>query len=992
MKFTLATCVRNEGPYLLEWVAHYKQLGFDRIVIFSNDNDDGSDELLAAMHDDQLIEWRPRTLAYGESPQLSAYKLFSNELFADPKEQGGYLAWLDCDEFLVLKQHSSIQELLQHYQFPDALFVNWKHFGSAGQQKYQHGHTISRFLTCDSASPLNKFGKSISRLDSSLYAYISNHRPIPIKNDVWGRIIYAADFPTDVPVAKEIVYGHHPQKLEGSPIFHDVCQLNHYAVRSKEEYVWKTIRGNGRFALDNGKKHFKQPYFGQHDLNTEIELFAHEKYVTPIQLFISELSTKLTALETLVVDQIIQGSRSALNANTLTNKTVDKIKMTGLKSKEQQSIERSNAVATKNLFVLRCHNFGEAERSLLDSVLPYFGKDNILIVADERARSVSAKEWKKASLTNEKLREIGVLEHPNCGWLCGDYFYYIAFHELPGYDYYWLCEPDVYFSFTESKNFFQKFENNSADLLAPQAEKKDKKWFWFKNAAIMSNNVYGCLFPITRLSKDALRHLHGERQELTTVFQQKKMAFAAWPNDESFVCTTLQRDGFDCQNLNQVCKFFAGDFSLAPILWDVAVNKLPVKRVLHPVLRMSEFQQKARKAFKQKTRNSIASYQGKSIFLNSTSDASIDVMLNALDLVYADLRASLLKPHPGLSTTGLEKIDATFQELQTLKKYVIKQHSIKKRQRKFEFSTAQPGNFILGESSVLEQFHGVGYSPYGFDFSNKVFYLTQNDKHIEDSPFMYQAQFANASGIVTLPLSMAGDVYGSYVDSLQPTFIFSTGRCGSTLLSKLTKSLGKVNISEPDIFTSLVASRKKIKPHEMDRVLFYTVRALETFFDVSSSNQLVIKLRANCNRLFSEVHRNFPSARYVFISREIYPWSKSFIRAFNWSNEQLFNTLVGFIDALVYCKQNNVEIHHISYETLVANPGETLKLLTAENDGLLDEQFVELIMSKHSQVGTGLEQTQDANVTEVEQRARKFEEFWHQNKPVEKMRLIGIEL
>jgi hypothetical protein len=613
-------------------------------------------------------------------------------------------------------------------------------------------------------------------------------------------------------------------------------------------------------------------------------------------------------------------------------------------------------------------------------------------VADERARTVSVKEWKKAALTNEKLREIGVLEHPNCGWLCGDYFYYIAFHELPDYDYYWLCEPDVHFSFSDIKDFFQKFETNSADLLAPQFEKKDKKWFWFKNAEKISQNIYGCLFPITRLSRNALRHLHSERQELTTLFQQKKMAFAAWPNDESFVCTTLQRYGFDCQNLNQVCKFFDGDFDLTPILWDIAVNKPQKNKVFHPVLGMTQFQQKVRKALNIKAINNISSYRDKSIFLNSTSDASLDVMLNAFDVIYANIRSNLLELHPGLSTTGLEQIDAVFQDLQTLKKYVIKHHSINKRQRKFEFSVALPSNFILGDSRVIEQFDGVGYSPYGFDFINKVFYLTQNDKHIEDSPFMYQAQFANASGIVTLPLSMAGDVYGSYVDSLQPTFIFSTGRCGSTLLSKLTKSLGKVNISEPDIFTNFVASRKKIKPYERDRVLFYTVRALETFFDVSSSNQLVIKLRANCNRIFSEVHRNFPSARYVFISRAIYPWSKSFIRAFNWSNEQLFSTLVGFIDALVYCKQNNVEIHHISYESLVANPGETLKLLTDKNDALLDEQFVELIMSTHSQVGTGLEQTQDANVTEVEQRARKFEEFWHQNKPVEKIKFIGIEL
>ncbi len=72
MKFIMATCVRNEGPYLLEWIMHYQLLGFDRIIIFSNDNNDGSDALLAALHEAQIIDWRPRVLLPEQSPQLSA--------------------------------------------------------------------------------------------------------------------------------------------------------------------------------------------------------------------------------------------------------------------------------------------------------------------------------------------------------------------------------------------------------------------------------------------------------------------------------------------------------------------------------------------------------------------------------------------------------------------------------------------------------------------------------------------------------------------------------------------------------------------------------------------------------------------------------------------------------------------------------------------------------------------------------------------------------
>jgi hypothetical protein len=322
MKFTLATCVRNEGPYLLECVAHYKRLGFDRIVIFSNDNDDGSDELLSAMQDIGLIEWRPRKLAPGESPQLSAFKAYSRELFENTEELNGYLAWFDCDEFLALKSHASIQELIEYFQYPDSLFINWKHFGSSSLESYQTELTISRFLQCDSDTQHNKFGKSISRIAPRLFSFISNHRPIPLTDEIDARIIYATNQAEDVRLDKAVIYGKHPKTLSSTPIFHDLCQLNHYAIRSKEEYQWKSIRGNGRQALDSEKVHFKNSYFTIHDLNKEIDILANEKYASAINAFISDLPVDLQNLNNKILTTLISRYRSMPHKNlTHTNES-----------------------------------------------------------------------------------------------------------------------------------------------------------------------------------------------------------------------------------------------------------------------------------------------------------------------------------------------------------------------------------------------------------------------------------------------------------------------------------------------------------------------------------------------------------------------------------------------------------------------------------------------------------------------------------------------
>ena len=46
MKITAVTTQKNEGAFLLEWIAYHKIIGLTDIVILSNDCEDGSDEML----------------------------------------------------------------------------------------------------------------------------------------------------------------------------------------------------------------------------------------------------------------------------------------------------------------------------------------------------------------------------------------------------------------------------------------------------------------------------------------------------------------------------------------------------------------------------------------------------------------------------------------------------------------------------------------------------------------------------------------------------------------------------------------------------------------------------------------------------------------------------------------------------------------------------------------------------------------------------------
>jgi len=312
MKCVLATCVRNEGPYILEWVIFHRILGFENIIIFSNDNDDGSDFLLKALSERRIIDWRPRKLAENESPQLSAYESLSKELFESTEyTDDDYLAWFDCDEFLVLKFHKNIVDLLNYYGKPDALLINWKHFGSSKKISYEKEFTIDRFLYCDTKNSMNKSFKSISKINKNLYSRIENHRPIARCSGVWGRIQYSNDLGNEnsvigyqIPI-EPLLRGKAPRNFYTVPFFHEVCHLNHYAIRSWEEYLWKAARGNGRLAVSAEQLHFRKEYFREHDLNNDYDDYASLKYSAQLKKSISELPRDLLDINAEVIDNCL---------------------------------------------------------------------------------------------------------------------------------------------------------------------------------------------------------------------------------------------------------------------------------------------------------------------------------------------------------------------------------------------------------------------------------------------------------------------------------------------------------------------------------------------------------------------------------------------------------------------------------------------------------------------------------------------------------------
>lgn len=61
-------------------------------------------------------------------------------------EKYDWAAFIDVDEFILLKKHKTIASLLSEYRECQAICVNWKLFGSSGHKESSKEPVLSRFV------------------------------------------------------------------------------------------------------------------------------------------------------------------------------------------------------------------------------------------------------------------------------------------------------------------------------------------------------------------------------------------------------------------------------------------------------------------------------------------------------------------------------------------------------------------------------------------------------------------------------------------------------------------------------------------------------------------------------------------------------------------------------------------------------------------------------------------------------------------------------
>jgi hypothetical protein len=249
---TVVCLVRNEAPYLLEWIAWYRLIGADQLLIYDNASTDGGTDMLAALHTCNHVTHVPWPDQPGQGPQLLAY----TDALARCRTE--WIAFLDADEFLVLPRHSNIQSFLDAFPLScEAIAVNQRVIGSNRRTRFEPGLVSERFPRGSSEKLwLNGWVKTIARTRAVDRPGI--HTPV-LKG---GNMLTAEGLPT--------VLEDHQRSF---PVSHRTAYYNHYIIKSVEEYEHKRARGGGSYApgaANRGSK-YTEAFFRAHDIAEELD-------------------------------------------------------------------------------------------------------------------------------------------------------------------------------------------------------------------------------------------------------------------------------------------------------------------------------------------------------------------------------------------------------------------------------------------------------------------------------------------------------------------------------------------------------------------------------------------------------------------------------------------------------------------------------------------------------------------------------------------------
>lgn len=251
----IVAILKNEEPYLKEWLDYHLLAGVSHFYLYDNGSTDNYAAIVRPYVEAGIV-----TSKYfpGESMQFAAY----DDAVQNYRFYCRNMAFIDLDEFLFPKQTTepvtaTLDEIFDEFPDSSGVAINWQLFGSNGEQvaDYSRGvlERFTRRAQSDWVVPIpnrtipggNAQAKTVAD-PRKIAFFISTHFPIYFEGhySINERGKFVASYCNDPVTADKIV-------------------INHYNVKSREEHRQKILKGRA------GKKgnYLDSSWFDMYDRN-----------------------------------------------------------------------------------------------------------------------------------------------------------------------------------------------------------------------------------------------------------------------------------------------------------------------------------------------------------------------------------------------------------------------------------------------------------------------------------------------------------------------------------------------------------------------------------------------------------------------------------------------------------------------------------------------------------------------------------------------------
>jgi len=240
-RFLVSTCMKDEAPFILEWIAWHKSIGIEDFVVFTNDCSDGTDLILDRLEEMGYLRHLPNPAIATGSTYFQPVALAYTPHLPEWRKADFHIS-MDVDEYINVRVgNGTMADLLNATGFFDALSMSELNHGSNNRMAFEPGLMTEQFPRHQSERPGPRKAlrgvKTIARISEKLEKP-RNHRP---------------DFHTDRgPVTWLDGSGRPLDTLLEDPTLngidvrgsYDLVVLDHFPLRSLDSYLIKMFRGD----------------------------------------------------------------------------------------------------------------------------------------------------------------------------------------------------------------------------------------------------------------------------------------------------------------------------------------------------------------------------------------------------------------------------------------------------------------------------------------------------------------------------------------------------------------------------------------------------------------------------------------------------------------------------------------------------------------------------------------------------------------------------